>query len=55
MEIKSAYENEEVRPSGFLRIFCLDTTLTLLILLLCAVGLAILFSASNFNADYVMS
>lgn len=55
MEIKSAYEDEEVRPSGFLSIFSLDTTLTLLILLLCAVGLAILFSASNFNADYVMS
>ena len=40
MEIKSAYEDEEVRPSGFLSIFSLDTTLTLLILLLCAVGLA---------------
>lgn len=48
-------QEKTYRPRGFLSFFHLDTTLTLLIVLLAGFGLLILYSASNQNLDYVKS
>ncbi len=55
MNYEDIYHTEEVKPTGILAFFHLDTVLTFLIALLSLFSLTVLYSASNQDIGYVTS